>query len=174
MLHFDDIVNLTYTISRLVLGLMERIESAARMTFVNHFFLYFSATSHSQHTAGLNVSGSFLLGVIYAMPAVDTNKINQLQSGVAGKPLDRFQGLTPRAKLMLGVGYVVQLLSLVFVGCLLILLSVNISHNTTFISLSLLDNYFITFSGLTSYEKLLWQVRSMAKNFRKQHGLVIK
>jgi len=110
------------------------------------------------HTAGLNVSGSFLLGVIYAMPAVDTNKINQLQSGVAGKPLDRFQGLTPRAKLMLGVGYVVQLLSLVFVGCLLILLSVNISHNTTFISLSLLDNYFITFSGLTSYEKLLWQL----------------
>jgi len=105
MLHFDDIVNLTYTISRLVLGLMERIESAARMTFVNHFFLYFSATSHSQHTAGLNVSGSFLLGVIYAMPAVDTNKINQLQSGVAGKPLDRFQGLTPRAKLMLGVGF---------------------------------------------------------------------
>mmetsp|Transcript_25564 Transcript_25564/g.54572 ORF Transcript_25564/g.54572 Transcript_25564/m.54572 type:complete len:160 (-) Transcript_25564:717-1196(-) len=57
------------------------------------------------HTAGLNVSGSFLLGVIYAMPAVDTNKINQLQSGVAGKPLDRFQGLTPRAKLMLGVGF---------------------------------------------------------------------
>mmetsp|Transcript_1954 Transcript_1954/g.4574 ORF Transcript_1954/g.4574 Transcript_1954/m.4574 type:complete len:109 (-) Transcript_1954:783-1109(-) len=57
------------------------------------------------HTAGLNISGSFLLGVIYAMPTVDVNKVNQIQSGMAKNPLERFQGLTPRAKLMLGVGY---------------------------------------------------------------------
>ena len=41
------------------------------------------------------------------MPTVDVDKVNQLQSGVANKPWERFQGLTPRAKLMLGVGYVV-------------------------------------------------------------------
>ena len=63
------------------------------------------AIAHSQHTAGLNISGSFLLGVIYAMPTVDVNKVNQIQSGMAKNPLERFQGLTPRAKLMLGVGY---------------------------------------------------------------------
>lgn len=57
------------------------------------------------HTAGLNISGSFLLGAIYAMPTVDVDKVNQLQSGVANKPWERFQGLTPRAKLMLGVGF---------------------------------------------------------------------
>jgi len=53
------------------------------------------------HTAGLNISGSFLLGVISAMPTVDVDKINQFQSN---KPFERFQGLSPRAKLMLGVG----------------------------------------------------------------------
>lgn len=57
------------------------------------------------HTAGLNISGSFLLGAIYAMPTVDANKVNQLQSGIATKPWERFQGLSPRAKLMLGVGF---------------------------------------------------------------------
>jgi len=54
------------------------------------------------HTAGLNISGSFLLGAIYAMPTVDVDKINQIQSN---KPWERFQGLSPRAKLMLGVGF---------------------------------------------------------------------
>jgi len=57
------------------------------------------------HTAGLNISGSFLLGAIYAMPTVDVNKVNQLQSSIATKPWEKFQGLTPRAKLMLGVGF---------------------------------------------------------------------
>ncbi len=46
-----------------------------------------------------------MLGVIYAMPTVDVNKANQIQTGVASNALERFQGLTPRAKLMLGVGY---------------------------------------------------------------------
>mmetsp|Transcript_22226 Transcript_22226/g.24767 ORF Transcript_22226/g.24767 Transcript_22226/m.24767 type:complete len:152 (+) Transcript_22226:30-485(+) len=54
------------------------------------------------HTAGLNISGSFLLGVISAMPTVDVDKINQFQYN---KPFERFQGLSPRAKLMLGVGF---------------------------------------------------------------------
>lgn len=43
--------------------------------------------------------------MIYAMPTVDVNKVNQIQSSIAKNPLERFQGLTPRAKLMLGVGY---------------------------------------------------------------------
>jgi len=55
-----------------------------------------------RHTAGLNISGSFLLGVISAMPTVDVDKINQFQYN---KPFERFQGLSPRAKLMLGVGF---------------------------------------------------------------------
>merc|ERR1719464_2060885 len=57
------------------------------------------------HTAGLNISGSFLLGAIYAMPTVNVEKINnQLQSNK--KPWERIQqGLTPRAKLMFGVGF---------------------------------------------------------------------
>jgi len=54
-----------------------------------------------RHTAGLNISGSFLLGAISAMPTVDVDKINQFQSN---KPFERFQGLSPRIKLMLGVG----------------------------------------------------------------------
>lgn len=57
------------------------------------------------HTAGLNVSGSFLLGVIYGMPTVHVDKVNRIHSGVVKKPWERFQGLTPRAKLMLGVGF---------------------------------------------------------------------
>jgi len=57
------------------------------------------------HTAGLNISGSFLLGMIYAMPSVDVDKINRLQTGITNKRLEQFQGLTPRAKLMLGVGF---------------------------------------------------------------------
>lgn len=56
------------------------------------------------HTAGLNISGSFLLGAIYAMPTVDVTKINQLH-GISTNQWERFQGLTPRAKLMLGVGF---------------------------------------------------------------------
>jgi len=57
------------------------------------------------HTAGLNISGSFLLGVIYTMPTVDTSKVNRIQSDIASKPWDKLQGLSPRAKLMLGVGF---------------------------------------------------------------------
>ena len=56
-----------------------------------------------RHTAGLNISGSFLLGVLSAMPTVDIDKINQFQSNKQ-KPFERLQGLSPRAKLMLGVG----------------------------------------------------------------------
>lgn len=36
------------------------------------------------------------------MPTIDVDKINQIQSN---KPWERFQGLSPRAKLMLGVGF---------------------------------------------------------------------
>mmetsp|Transcript_9697 Transcript_9697/g.23723 ORF Transcript_9697/g.23723 Transcript_9697/m.23723 type:complete len:122 (+) Transcript_9697:162-527(+) len=61
------------------------------------------------HTAGLNISGSFLLGAIYALPTIDVGKINQVQHGVSNNPWEKFQGLTPRAKLMLGVGYVESL-----------------------------------------------------------------
>lgn len=63
------------------------------------------------HTTGLNISGSFLLGAIYAMPTVDVNKINQVQSSISTNRFERFQGLTPRAKLMLGVGCVRSLSS---------------------------------------------------------------
>jgi len=57
------------------------------------------------HTAGLNISGSFLLGALYAMPSADVAKVNQLQSTLATKQMERFQGISPRAKLMLGVGF---------------------------------------------------------------------
>ena len=50
------------------------------------------------HTAGLNITGSFLLGAIYATPTANVDKINQLQH-------TRFQGLSPRLKLALGVGF---------------------------------------------------------------------
>eukprot|EP00536_Pseudo-nitzschia_multiseries_P005985 jgi/Psemu1/192044/e_gw1.122.65.1 len=67
------------------------------------FFL--SLASFTQHTAGLNISGSFLLGVIYGMPTIDVDKVNRIQSGMVKNPWERFQVLTPRAKLMLGVGF---------------------------------------------------------------------
>jgi hypothetical protein len=58
------------------------------------------------HTAGINVAGSFVLGGISAVPArvgpsVDVSKVN-------GQPLgawkQKFQSMSPRTKLMMGVG----------------------------------------------------------------------
>lgn len=59
------------------------------------------------HTAAINVSGSFLLGVITALPTVmqqsqaaqsPQTQSTQLQKAALG-------GLSPRAKLLLGVGF---------------------------------------------------------------------
>eukprot|EP00934_Nitzschia_sp_Nitz4_P006954 Nitzschia sp. Nitz4//scaffold113_size70149//39429//39920//NITZ4_005953-RA/size70149-processed-gene-0.74-mRNA-1//-1//CDS//3329533350//6944//frame0 len=63
------------------------------------------------HTAGINIGGSFLLGCIAATPTVDSKAINQatqvsLQKASTNYPSPAmFSGLSPRAKLMLGVGF---------------------------------------------------------------------
>jgi hypothetical protein len=110
-------------------------------------------TRRYQHTAGLNISGSFLLGAIYAMPTIDVGKLNQLQSSVGNKSCERFQGLSPRAKLMLGVGYVVSLCHFVGHVCVFSLREALM----TYLSLSIICaacSYFM-FSTLN---QLLWQV----------------
>jgi fluoride ion exporter CrcB/FEX len=72
------------------------------------------------HTAGINIGGSFLLGGIAASPGIASNQTPP-PPGVTGrlvKPTlltppstssslfaNRFQGLSPRTKLMLGVGF---------------------------------------------------------------------
>lgn len=52
------------------------------------------------HTAGINIGGSFLLGGISAIPSVDVKRVN-------GSPAKKslFQGLSPRTRLMMGVGF---------------------------------------------------------------------
>mmetsp|Transcript_61274 Transcript_61274/g.149990 ORF Transcript_61274/g.149990 Transcript_61274/m.149990 type:complete len:162 (+) Transcript_61274:24-509(+) len=61
------------------------------------------------HTAGINVGGSFLLGGISGAPTVA--KVNgssavPRSSAASTSPLfQNFQGLSPRAKLMMGVGF---------------------------------------------------------------------
>ena len=60
------------------------------------------------HTAGINVGGSFLLGGISAAPTVTANingSSRKVGSGAtAGSSPLFFHGLSPRAKLMMGVG----------------------------------------------------------------------
>jgi hypothetical protein len=62
------------------------------------------------HTAGINVAGSFLLGGITATPSIDVRKVNGPAVTTAlpttGLLPPTLQGLSPRAKLMMGVGYV--------------------------------------------------------------------
>jgi fluoride ion exporter CrcB/FEX len=73
------------------------------------------------HTAGINIGGSFLLGGIAASPGIASSQTPPPPPGVTGrlvKPTlltppstsnslfaNRFQGLSPRTKLMLGVGF---------------------------------------------------------------------
>ena len=53
------------------------------------------------HTAGINVAGSFLLGGITAAPTV----VNVARINAQGaQPKGALQGLSPRTKLMMGVG----------------------------------------------------------------------
>jgi hypothetical protein len=66
------------------------------------------------HTAGINVAGSFLLGGISATPTINVAKVNShlppTNDGASAttKALrQKFQGLSPRTKLMMGVGYVI-------------------------------------------------------------------
>jgi hypothetical protein len=57
------------------------------------------------HTAGINVAGSFLLGGIAATPSIDVRKVNGSQSSSSNRFLPTsFQGMSPRTKLMMGVG----------------------------------------------------------------------
>jgi hypothetical protein len=60
------------------------------------------------HTAGINVAGSFLLGGISAAPSIDVAKVNGGASSPPASPKvawQQFQGLSPRTKLMMGVGF---------------------------------------------------------------------
>jgi hypothetical protein len=73
------------------------------------------------HTAGINVAGSFLLGGIAASPTTTTGsimnvkKVNSSPASTAPNGLlpANFHGLSPRAKLMMGVGYVATMENLV-------------------------------------------------------------
>jgi hypothetical protein len=68
------------------------------------------------HTAGINVAGSLLLGGIAATPSIDVRKVNgpvataataaATTSAPTGFLPPSLYGLSPRAKLMMGVGYV--------------------------------------------------------------------
>eukprot|EP00980_Cylindrotheca_fusiformis_P011798 scaffold2816_cov121-Cylindrotheca_fusiformis.AAC.14 len=51
------------------------------------------------HTAGINIGGSFLLGAISATPLVTEPK------SVKPPYFPKFEGMSPRTKLMLGVGF---------------------------------------------------------------------
>lgn len=69
------------------------------------------------HTAGINVGGSFLLGGIAGSPVLNTPPlppppVSPRTTNVvtpnrffASKQFQKFQGLSPRTKLMLGVGF---------------------------------------------------------------------
>jgi CrcB protein len=61
------------------------------------------------HTAGINMGGSFLLGGISAMPVVDVRNVNGSTATSTGassrRPSALWQGLSPRTKLMMGVGF---------------------------------------------------------------------
>ncbi|KAG7341357.1 CrcB-like domain containing protein [Nitzschia inconspicua] len=59
------------------------------------------------HTAGINVAGSFLLGGISATPSIDMSKVNgsQATSFNSRRLLPSIQGMSPRTKLMMGVGF---------------------------------------------------------------------
>jgi CrcB protein len=50
------------------------------------------------HTAGINIGGSFLLGGISASPVVT-------KPSTIKPPFSKIEGLSPRTKLMLGVGF---------------------------------------------------------------------
>ena len=59
------------------------------------------------HTAGINIGGSFLLGGIAGSPIVNKTPVPRpAPTTVASKRMFAdFQGLTPRIKLLLGVGF---------------------------------------------------------------------
>lgn len=56
------------------------------------------------HTAGINMGGSFLLGGISAAPSQKANHAFSSSSSSSKSP-SFFQGLSPRTKLMMGVGF---------------------------------------------------------------------
>ena len=63
------------------------------------------------HTAGINIGGSFLLGGIAGSPVASVAKpppstVTPISRNLVPKrPFAEFQGLSPRTKLMLGVGF---------------------------------------------------------------------
>ena len=57
------------------------------------------------HTAGINIGGSFLLGGITSAPVINAQKVNGMPQKVAPQRSPMFQGLSPRTKLMMGVGF---------------------------------------------------------------------
>ncbi len=56
------------------------------------------------HTAGINIGGSFLLGSITAAPVVNVPKVNGMNQQ-SSRPYLFLEGLSPRTKLMMGVGF---------------------------------------------------------------------
>jgi len=54
------------------------------------------------HTAGINVLGSFALGGIFGSPLIDTKSMNP---GVKPSSIRSTFGMTPRMKLLCGVGF---------------------------------------------------------------------
>ena len=61
------------------------------------------------HTSAINVGGSFLLGGIAASPVVTSDPSYEKKmtafSGDAKRRIMQFKGLSPRTKLMMGVGF---------------------------------------------------------------------
>lgn len=59
------------------------------------------------HTAGINMGGSFILGGITAAPMINVATVNQMSHLNPPSPSSTrfFQGLSPRTKLMMGVGF---------------------------------------------------------------------
>lgn len=58
------------------------------------------------HTAGINVLGSFVLGGVFGTPLIDTNALGSTTTTSAKTPAKNgLSGLTPRMKLLLGVGF---------------------------------------------------------------------
>ena len=94
----------------------------SRHFFAPSLFIHTHTQTHALgkltgwHTAVLNISGSFLLGAVYAVPTIETKTHSTTNTKITSQhpswmnlirdPWGRIQqGITPRTKLMWGVGF---------------------------------------------------------------------
>ena len=106
---------------------LDAVSHVLLFTFSLHFFapsLFIHTHKHTYtlgkltgwHTAVLNISGSFLLGAVYAVPTIETKTHPTTNTKITSQypswinlirdPWGRIQqGITPRTKLMWGVGF---------------------------------------------------------------------